>query len=101
MDSPILEVSGDIPEGSPNEIVSAVVHRLNESLCPLLNGLGKDFTSNDISHVMLKNHHSRKKLVFRFTSESTKSFIYKPEKSYKSSETLLGIETTRKPTTDG
>ena len=43
MESPILEMSGDIPEGSPNETVSAVVHRLNESLCPMLNGLGKDF----------------------------------------------------------
>ena len=50
----ILEMSGDIPEGSPNEIVSSLVHRLNESLCPMLNGLGKDFTSNDISHVMLQ-----------------------------------------------
>ena len=55
MKSSNLEMSGDIPEGSPNEIVSAVVHRFNESLCPMLNGLGKDFTSNDISHVMLKN----------------------------------------------
>ena len=86
MESPILEMSGDIPEGSPNEIVSAVVHRLNESLCPMLNGLGKDFTSNDISHVMLKNQHSRKILVVRFTSEATKSFIYKNRKKLQNVE---------------
>ena len=79
-------MSGDIPEGSPNEIVSAVVHRLNESLCPMLNGLGKDFTSNDISHVMLKNQHSRKILVVRFTSEATKSFIYKNRKKLQNVE---------------
>ena len=71
MESPILGMSGDVPEGSPNEIVSAVV---------MLNGLGKDFTSNGISHVMLKNQHSRKILVVRFTSEATKSFIYKNRK---------------------
>ena len=83
MESPILEMSGDIPEGSPNKIVSAVVHRLNESLCHMLNGLGKDFTSNDISQVMLKNQHSRKILAVRFTSEATKSFIYKQKKAAK------------------
>ena len=52
----------------------------------MFNGLGKDFTSNDISHVILKNQHSRKILVVRFTSEATTSFIYKNRKKLQNVE---------------
>ena len=42
--SSILEVSGHIPEGSPTEIILALVQKFNEDLCPMLNGLGRELT---------------------------------------------------------
>jgi len=79
--SSILEVSGNIPEGSSTEIILALVQKFNEDLCPMLNGLGRDLTSADITHILhKKTNQSQNILVVRFSNQSTKDFIFKNRK---------------------
>ena len=79
--SSILEVSGNIPEGSSTEIILALVQKFNEDLCPMLNGLGRDLTSADITHILhKKSNHSQNMLVVRFSNQSTKDFVFKNRK---------------------
>jgi hypothetical protein len=87
IESPIVEIAGDIPEGNLSEKISSFVLRFNSTLCPALNGLGRDLTTEDISHIMLKNASSSQTVaVVRFASQITKDFIFKNRKKLQTSE---------------
>ena len=61
--------------------------RFNSTLCPALNGLGRDLTTEDISHIMLKNASSSQTVaVVRFASQITKDFVFKNRKKLQTSE---------------
>ena len=81
--SSILEVSGNIPEGTSTEIILALVQNFNEDLyiCPMLNGLGRELTSADITLILhKKSNHSQNMLVVRFSNQFTKDFVFKNRK---------------------
>ena len=87
IESPIVEIAGDIPEGNLSDKISSFVLRFNSTLCPALNGLGRDLTTEDISHIMLKNASSSQTVaVVRFASQITKDFIFKNRKKLQTSE---------------
>ena len=63
-----------------------LVQRFNKSMSPILNGIGRDLTVNDISQIYDFSEKKKNTLVARFNSKSIKEFVYKHRKKLVSSE---------------
>ena len=81
-----LEITGDFPQGSLAAIKEILIQRLNKSMSPILNGIGRDLNENDISHIFDFSEKKKNTLVARFNSKSIKEFVYKHRKKLVSSE---------------
>ena len=81
-----LEITGDIPHGSLDAMKEILVQRFNKSMSPILNGIGRDLTGDDISQIYDFSEKKKNTLVARFNSKSIKEFVYKHRKKLVSSE---------------
>jgi hypothetical protein len=63
-----------------------LVQRFNKSMSPILNGIGRDLTGDDISQIYDFSEKKKNTLVARFNSKSIKEFVYKHRKKLVSSE---------------
>ena len=81
-----LEIAGDIPQGSLCAIKEILIQRINKSMSPILNGIGRELTVDDISHIYDFSEKKKNTLVARFNSTSIKEFVYKQRKKLVSGE---------------
>ena len=81
-----LEITGDIPQGSLDAMKEILVQRFNKSMSPILNGIGRDLTGDDISQIYDFSEKKKNTLVARFNSKSIKEFVYKHRKKLVSNE---------------